>query len=95
MSNRKGIKVYFFFQGTDCLKKCQTKNEFGKHASHASCCKLLRVVASYLSSGISHTLLLLLYCYLLITASFGSPEPSLAPRIRTFLFLMHIFSGCP
>ena len=55
----------------------------------AGCCELrpLQVVTvSYLSP----LLLLLFYCYLLITASFGSPKPSPETRQRTFLFFMHI-----
>ena len=46
----------------------------------ASCCESLRVTFLPL-------LLLLLYCYLLITASFSNPEPSLAPGLRTFFIL--------
>ena len=57
----------------------------------ASCCELLQT--TFLRAFLP-LLLLLLYCYLLITASFGSPEASLAPRLRTFfVFLMRVFSG--
>ena len=50
----------------------------------ASCCQLLRVTFLW---AFLPRLLLLLYCYLLITASFGSPEPIIAPRLRTFFIL--------
>ena len=50
----------------------------------ASCCKLLRVTFLWVFLPL---LLLLLYGYLLFTASFGSPEPSLAPRLWTCVIL--------
>ena len=50
----------------------------------ASCFESLQVT---FLQAIIPLLLLLLYCYLLITASFGNPEPSLAPRLRTVFIL--------
>ena len=50
----------------------------------ASCCELLQVTFLW---AFLPLLLLLLYCYLLYTTTFGSPEPGLAPRLRTFLIL--------
>ena len=55
----------------------------------ASCCELLPVTFLW---AFLPLLLLLPHCYLLITASFGSSEPSLAPRLRTFFILNFLSS---
>ena len=54
----------------------------------ASCCELLRF--TFLREFLP-LLLLLLYCYLLITASFGSPEPSSIATGGSSTFSQKIF----
>ena len=69
--------------------------EFGKCASHASC-ESLGVVASYFSPGVSPTFVTIA---LLSPANYSHlslvQNLVLYPDYGHFLFLTHIFSGCP
>ena len=70
----------------------------------AMSCESLRIVASYCDLPSPHFcyygfIVAIVFCYLLISASVGSPRPSPAPRLPTFFILtthlqwLFVFSG--